>query len=293
MNHQYVEQHNIADRYLMRQLSAQEREQFEAHYFDCELCLRRLEVTEKFRRGLQQLSAEEVAGLRAAESGHAVGRWDWLRPRRPMVIALAALVLLVLLPVMFLLREVSRTRRDLEQARAAAAQWQRQSEIEQQAARAWEEKFQQAEQTIAQLQAQSGREVPPPSRTGQGSRSMSQPQINTPIFDLVALRGHESGAPGVSNEIVLTPTTNWFLVTLGLELDLQYATYRATILARDNRLIWRAGGLRPSQDNELTIGFPGGFFEPGEYFLRLDGLTSSGQTATVATYSFRLIKANR
>lgn len=176
-----------------------------------------------------------------------------------MVIGLVALLLLAAATGLFLFRERGRARRDLEQARAASAQWQRQSELEPQAAKAWEEKLREAERALAQLRAQS------PQAPGTQRPDLPvgrQPQINTPIFDLAAVRGGPE-ATGVGTEIRLAPSTEWFLLTLGLETEQKYETYRATIVAK-NKLIWKAGGLRPNQHSELTIGCPGSYFEAGQ-----------------------------
>jgi type II secretory pathway pseudopilin PulG len=292
MDHQYIEEHHIADLYVMEKLSAQDRDQFEAHYFDCETCAHRVEVMERFRRGLHGLSAEEIGRLRASDGDGGVGWRAWFRWRQPVVIGLAALLLLTVLPGIFLFRELERTRRELEQAEAASAQWQRQYEIEQQAARAWEEKLREAEHALAQLRAPS----PPAAQTPRTERpdltAARQPQINTPIFDLASVRSAGPDATGVSTEIALTPSTESFLLTLGLETEQKYETYRATIRTLKNRLVWRDSGLQPNEHQELTISFPSGFFEAGEYVLALEGLMSGDRPTPVANCSFRIIKSN-
>ncbi len=61
MDHHYIEEHNIPDRYLLGKLHAEERAQFEAHFIDCRECLDRLETTEDFGGALRSVAAEEVA----------------------------------------------------------------------------------------------------------------------------------------------------------------------------------------------------------------------------------------
>ena len=41
-----IERDEIAERYLLGRLSADEQERFEVHYFDCKRCLERLQVME-------------------------------------------------------------------------------------------------------------------------------------------------------------------------------------------------------------------------------------------------------
>jgi hypothetical protein len=69
MDHAYAEEHGLVDAYLADRLSEAERNEFEAHYFDCARCLEQLETAEDFGAGLRQVAAEEIAprlGLLAA-----------------------------------------------------------------------------------------------------------------------------------------------------------------------------------------------------------------------------------
>jgi hypothetical protein len=61
MDHQYIEEHHIADRYLMRQLSAEERARFEEHFVDCAECLDRVALAEIFRESLERSAADPPA----------------------------------------------------------------------------------------------------------------------------------------------------------------------------------------------------------------------------------------
>jgi len=49
MDHQYIEDQHVADRYLDRTLAAAERLAFEKHFVDCAECLDRLALAEMFR----------------------------------------------------------------------------------------------------------------------------------------------------------------------------------------------------------------------------------------------------
>jgi anti-sigma factor RsiW len=60
MVHQYIEEQNITERYLMRKLSTEERTRFEEHLIDCPECLGRLETTEDLRSSLKSLTVQEA-----------------------------------------------------------------------------------------------------------------------------------------------------------------------------------------------------------------------------------------
>jgi len=53
MEHSYVEEHNIAERYLLGKLSSEERMRFEEHFADCMQCCNDLETSDDFRTGLR------------------------------------------------------------------------------------------------------------------------------------------------------------------------------------------------------------------------------------------------
>ena len=60
MDHRYIEEQHVADRYLKRQLSHAERVRFEEHFAECAECLDRVALAEMFRESLER-SAEEPA----------------------------------------------------------------------------------------------------------------------------------------------------------------------------------------------------------------------------------------
>jgi hypothetical protein len=48
MDHRYIDDHSVADRYLAHTLAAPERKDFEAHLVDCQECTDRLLLAEMF-----------------------------------------------------------------------------------------------------------------------------------------------------------------------------------------------------------------------------------------------------
>ena len=72
MDHNYIEQEHIVDRYLMGKLSPSEADSFEEHYVSCKQCLDALEVAEIMQRGMKQVAAED----RAASSRPRLGLYS-------------------------------------------------------------------------------------------------------------------------------------------------------------------------------------------------------------------------
>src|SRR5262245_11436140 len=98
MEHSYIEEHNIADRYLLGQLSAEERTRFEEHCENCMQCSNRLEAIDGLRTGLRIVAGEEVWRLRAHVKVGVLARIVRLS-RASQTALLAGTILLITLPM--------------------------------------------------------------------------------------------------------------------------------------------------------------------------------------------------
>jgi hypothetical protein len=96
MNHNEAKQLQAAEKYLLGELSATQREEYEEHCFDCADCALDLKAMAAFadnaREVLRQETTSSVAEGRAAVRG---GWFNWLRPI-VAVSVFAALVLVIL-----------------------------------------------------------------------------------------------------------------------------------------------------------------------------------------------------
>jgi hypothetical protein len=292
MDHRYIEEQNIADRYLLDKLSAEERARFEEHFIGCDQCLTRLEVTDEFRRALQRVAAEDAArASRAAPPGF-YGRVAQL-DRGWRAAVLAGVLVLIALPGALLMREIHHLRHDLDQAKTSSAGWQHQLEQERQTAGALKKELQEVTQEVAEQRHQPETQPPHESQaahaTGEAG-GLARPQINTPIFVLSAVRGADPSRPEPENEIVLSASSPWIVFSLELEGASAYENYRAAIHTADHRRVWSQSGLRPNRYDALSISFPSQFFHAGNYLLTLEGLTPTGHSIPVANYPFRVIQ---
>lgn len=119
MDHHTIESQQVAERYLMGKLSAEETARFEEHYLTCQECLDRLELCERFDRALKGVAAEDATrSAVAARVGILAALARLSRSRRASVV-LAAVLVLVILPIGLLVRQVGRLDRELDGARAS------------------------------------------------------------------------------------------------------------------------------------------------------------------------------
>ncbi len=289
MDHHYIEEHNIADLYLMGKLSAEERAHFEEHFVDCQECLDRLETTEDFRAALRSVAAEEAAQPRAYVQAGLLA-WGARFSRARQAALLAGAILLVALPLALLIRETRSARRELAQAKQASAEWQRKYEERGQASRDMAKEMQAREQQSAaqrdQLAAQLERERQERARLAEEVNKATRPQASLPVFALSVVRSR-GGEP--ANQIMLPRSSQWIVLSLEFEPDPDLQSYRATLSTADDQRIWSASNLRPNARDALALNFNTSLFKPGNYLLTLEGLTAQGRYVSVARYPFRVI----
>ena len=280
MDHTYVEENDLVEAYLAGRLSERDRDAFEAHYFDCETCLERLETANDFREGMRQVAAEDIAqafaertrlGLLAALAA--------LSLRHRLALA-GALLLLVALPGFWL---VGRNRGLQQQLAAASAGAERQrADLE-----ARLHSLEKARAEDGRRLAELARERPVRETTPQPA----QPQVNVPLFLLAAVRSGETGREPV-NQIPISSNTGSVILTAELA-TVDYATYRASLHAEGGKEIWQARGLRPDSRDTLVVLLPAGMLPPGVYQLTIEGAQSGGEWFAVGAYPFRVVRQPR
>ena len=255
MDHSYAEEHGLVEDYLADRLSESERSEFEAHYFDCALCLEQLEAAEDFGEGMRQVVLEEISEI-APRLGLFAALAHLSRRGR---LALAALLLfLAIFPLgLLVLRD-----RQLE-ARLAAART--------------PEPDPRVERLQAELRDLRERAARPAVSGG--------PQVNVPIFLLAAVRSAGEGREPV-NRLPLASATGSVILTVELA-TVDAPTYRATLQGPGGKEIWRTDGLRPDGRDALTLLLPASMLPPGDYRLTLEG-TKDGRTFPAGLYPFRV-----
>ncbi len=117
-----------------------------------------------------------------------------------------------------------------------------------------------------------------------GSR-LSEPQINTPIYALGAARD----ATDVTTRVTLGPSPEWIVLKLE-PAYLEHRTYRATLEAAGGVVVWQRQGLEPDANDALVISVHSTSLRPGDFVLRLEGLTAAGETVAAGEFPFRVVE---
>jgi hypothetical protein len=101
MEHSFIEQTDVIDRYVRGTMPPAERFEFEEHFLDCQECLEQLEIARSLREGIKVCAAQPI--VRAATQPR-VSRWfSW----RPAAAAALAVLLISAIPSVVLYRSLN------------------------------------------------------------------------------------------------------------------------------------------------------------------------------------------
>jgi hypothetical protein len=262
MDHQRIEEGNVAELYAAGQLSAEEEALFEEHLIECRECRERVAWAEDLKGSFQAMASEDRA--RAAVG---IGLVAWLaRHERAARLGLAALLLLALVLPAWLLAEQGRLRRELALARAEAARSHppAQPEAPSRPDPLEEERRRLESQLQAQLQETEALK--------KQLSEITRPQVNTALFSLGVIRGEGDR----TNRVVIGPRPEWIVLAIEAP-ETGPDSWRATLLDRAGRTVWHGEGLRPTANDELVLSLYSDLLKPGDYRLRLDGTPPQGR----------------
>jgi hypothetical protein len=294
MDHRWIEEHGVAEAYVLGQLAPAEEASFEEHLLTCRECRERVRWADELRASLRAMASED------RERAAGLGLLAWLARRgRAARLGFAAILLLALALPAALLVDDLRQRHRVAAAGAAAtrpaerpsgggqpgwgAERQRlEAELRQRSAR-----LRQDEERLGQGQSEIRRQddaLRQERRRGEDLRArlaeLSRPQINTAVFSLGLVRGEDE-----TNRVLLGPRPAWIVLSIELPAppDAAHATgpYRATLTDARGRGIWTGDDLRPTASDTLVLGLYSSMLVPGKYRLVLQGPGANGERSEV------------
>ena len=287
MDHAYAEEHDLVESYLAGRLSESERDAFEAHYFDCETCLERLETANDFREGMRQVAAEDIAQASAAQARLGLfAALAALSLRHRLALA-GAFLLLVALPSLWL----AQRNRSLQQELAATSTGaeQKRAALEARVHGLEEARAGDHRRHTEELARERERRLP---EATEAIPQPPQPQVNVPLFLLAAVRSGTTEDREPVNQIALSSTTGSVILTAELA-TVDFPTYRASLSTAGGQEVWQAEGLRPDSRDTLVLLLPANMLQPGVYRLTIEGARSDGGWFAVGAYPFRVVRNPR
>jgi hypothetical protein len=279
MDHTYIEEHQIADRYVQGTLPAAEMELFEDHYLSCPECLDRLELAESLQRGFKRMAGQEAATLAAARQLALVAWLARLGRSRQMAVLVMALLVLAILPAGFVVHRVAGHDQELAQTRSALEKERQRSATEARSAAEAEKRLQASQGDLA-----AEREAR--ARTQEQLAQASKPEGNFPIVSLNVERG--AGPAGEEpTQRVRRPAAGRIVLTPAIDPSFQ-PSYRAVLRNRQGHEIWRWQGLQPNERDELSLSVPVSLIPLGDYSLSVEGITPGAKPKAAGRFTFRV-----
>jgi putative zinc finger protein len=272
MDHAYIEEQQLVDRYVLGTLPADEAERFEEHYLSCPECLDRLALAESMERGFKRAATQDAARLTVSRQLALVAWLSRLGRSRQLALLLTVFFVILVVPGLFTSRQLGKLDRELDATRTALQQERERSAA---ASRSGQEA---ARQLASERDAHA--------RTAQQLAQASRPQVNVPILFLDAERG--AGEP--SHRLRLPPAGG--LIVLDLVIDSpHYPSYQAVLLDARGREILRSADLRLNEREALSLGLSASLLTPGDYTVAVEGLTPGRRPEPAGRFSFRVLPA--
>jgi hypothetical protein len=260
MDHTYIEEHQIADRYVQGTLPEDEAERFENHYLSCPECLDSLDLAESVQRGFRRAATQDAERL-AATRQLALLAWLGRLSRRSQVgVLLSALLVLTVLPAGLGVHGIAERDRELTHTRAVLAD-ERRHTAGNGTLRANLDATQHALDVERAAQAQAVRQI----------AQMQQPQGNVPILFLDKERG-AGPTPEAPTQRLLLPATG--PVVLAPQVDRPFQrSYRARLVDGNGREVCHWQDLHPDDHDALGLSLAASRLQRGDYSLVVEGVT--------------------
>jgi hypothetical protein len=269
MDHAYIADNSLVERYHQGLLPPDEEARFEEHFFACPLCMEELELARGFQRGIKAMAAEDAAraaAVAAATAAVQLGLFAWLA-RRGRLAQWGVVLIVVLVGLLPALWFSARSRDERQTAERNAVDLQRRlTESEQR-------RSQERRELESKLAQAKPPEAPLPSPT------------NVAVVLLTAVRG-EAGEPAATIDLARSGGLVALAVDAGA--DPLFESYRAT-LTKAGATVFRQAGLQPNALEVVMVAFPSSFFSPGDYRLRIEGVKPGGAATEIGGYPCRVV----
>ncbi len=270
MDHTYIDEQHVVDRYVRGTLPVEEAARFEEHYLSCQDCLDRLDLAEAMKRGFQRAAGQDAARVVASRQLALVA---WLarlsRSRQAAVLAMALLVA-VLLPWGLAERRMADRERELAQTRSA---------------------LEQTGKLRAELEARQrdlAHEREAHAKDVEQLDKAREPQVNIPILGLNVERGGPSDVP--TSKVHLPSAPGWIVLQVPIEPP-HPPSYQAILRDAGGREVWRGDGLQADNRDTLNLALPSNKLSPGDYTLTVEGLPTGRKPIPAGRFAFRVLPA--
>ena len=278
MTHKEIEEKEIIERYVLHQLTPDERLAFQEHYFGCDECFERAQIQTRFIASVREasragvLAADQRARFRSRLTLSLFNqRWAgaWAMP------ALAAILLVaVTMSVLWAISLRRENRQLADRMREQSLASERLQRLEERI-RELESNGSGLQEERASLKQEIERLKEQLATVGQKHEAelaeLRQPDINVPVRNIYpAGDAQRSGRAAEVNRVRVPSGTRTFVLILG-DYKPGYSAYQLEIRDPSGRLVARREGLKPDQAGDLSVMLNRTLLAQGKYMLKLYG----------------------
>ncbi|MFY9622503.1 MAG: hypothetical protein WAM70_15745 [Pyrinomonadaceae bacterium] len=292
MDHDYINEFNLIDQYVLGKLAADQVEEFEAHFVDCPECVDQLKISRGFIRDLKGLAVQETLSSDRRPAVQTQRRHlEQLVPRRFWWVIAWACVVVAVGFAFFAVRRLNRLEAELRQAKADGAainqKYQQGLETADESEKRHQETNQELAKRLDELEQKLQTEGTANQREQSVVRGSGAPDVNFPIYALVSVARGQVPTPV---EIAPPASSSRFALSIPVEDRKDFNSYRVTILDHRGVTVFNRGGFKPDAYHALSLSLNSNFLNPGTYDLRVEGLTPPNNWNTVGSYPFRIAR---
>jgi len=279
-------ENDLIDEYVRGEMTAEVRRQFEQRFLASADRRKRVE----FAKALTQVTSEYVVAEKRVVAPRTASWRDsfeaFFQSLNPVAkFAMVAIVLLILAGGAWLVTETFRLRNRLTTMQAENQQrqnLQQQMELER--------------RRNEELTARLNQEKQQREQSEESLRQLSEtPNANTPaprpvVASLTLLPGLSRGG-GDKPSLTLAPDARLVRLQIGIDPEEQYKAFAVELRSVAGRQVWTRENLAARNRGgarSVTLTLPATALKPGEYELKLSGVSNAGATEDVGFYYFNV-----
>ena len=281
-------ENDLIDEYVRHELSEAERRRFEDRFLASAERRKRVE----FARALASVASETAVVEKPAAISWRDSLKAFIRGLNPAgQFALAAIMLLLIVGGAWLLTETLRLRRQLTGLQA-------QNQSRQSERTALEQQIEAERKRNEELAARLNQEKQQREQSEESLRQLSETGDTTtpaprPIIAALTLLPGVSRGGGAKPSLVMPENARLVRLQIGVDPEDQYKSFAAELRTVAGRQIWTREHLTARTRNgarSIGLTVPATALKPGEYELKLSGVTEGGGTEDVGFYYFNVRK---
>jgi len=281
-----IEENELMDDYLRGALTDKREERFKIYFLAAPERYQKLRFAKALKKWISEGAPSRPGIEESPRRKHLFGLKGFSPPR----FAAGAVATLIFVAGVWITIENARLRRQIDNARAAQAEWleraqqsERRLSDEEQRNRELAQEIERERSHSSELEREAGRlkQAREVDRTGIGGSVVS--------FALMPGLSREGDK---SNQLEIAQGTSRVRLELYPE-KIDHKNYRAELRTREGRWVWNRNSLKlrkTALGDQVIVNLPAAILTKGDYILMLRGATGERDQGRAGTYYFRIVK---